>query len=123
MATVLAIQDGNMSASITDGKKVDVRGHRRVFVGAQGEGTGSPLGVVGIKAHFLGPNGAIAATFDLGAIDGGNFEFDGAQPDGTTDAWEIYTEFDTAADQLEVYYTRTSGGTANTSMVAVIAGK
>jgi len=107
------ITNGDMSANIsTEAVPVLTHGKSKVMIRIAWNGTGSPLGGFGIK---LG--NAVRRT-DMGLITGGRFDFVGAQPDGSVNAGSITTEFETAAQVIEVYYTRTSGGAANTTCMA-----
>ena len=105
------ILNGNMSASITGVGPVDVRGKRMVFVRCEYGATGSPEGTFGIKA------GTFARRTDMGAINGGRFDFVGSQPNGTGVAGSITCEFETGAECIEVYYTRVGGGVGNTTAI------
>lgn len=130
---MIAIQNGAMSADVNADAtpstcvRVDVRGKKLITIRAKGDGTGNPLGVIGVKGHFQESENAasaIAQSHDYGAIGGSRIpDFDGAQPDGSGTAWFVFTEFEAGMDFLEVYYDRTSGGAGNTSLQVVVTAK
>jgi len=107
------ITNGDLSADIsTAAAPVLTHGKKNVLVRIAWNGTGSPLGGFGIKL------GNQERRTDMGLITGGLFDFVGAQPDGSANAGSITCEFETASQVIEVYYTRTSGGAANTTCMA-----
>jgi hypothetical protein len=105
------ILNGAMSGSVASTGPLNKRGKRNVCIRAQWDGTGSPQGVIGCKT-----GGATARMQDIGSLAGFS-RVTGAQPDGTTNAGSIMVEFESGADWVDVYYTRTGGGTANTSLI------
>jgi hypothetical protein len=117
---MMSINSESTLGNIT-GKAIDVRGKRIVFVRCSWQADGAPIGKFGIKEGVYAPGGATVRSTDYGFIDGGRFlGFIGTQPDGTG-AGSIAVQFETGADTVEVYYTRTSAGAVNSATADVAA--
>lgn len=111
------IFNGNMAAAVQSTGPIQVGGRgRRVCIRGQWPGTGSPSGFIGAKlgAH---PD----RMTDFGRIDGGNFDYSGAQPAGSASAGSIYAEFETGAEFVDVYYTASGGGAGNTGLIVDVS--
>lgn len=116
-----SIKDGNMSADISNGTVVDVRGKRVLLVRAEWPGTGSPQGLIGLK---VGPDPARLTSIGsvvAGSFNGG-FPLVGAQPSGVAAAGYLMFELQNGAEWAQAFYDQTGGGVGNTGLQVEITG-